>query len=78
METETVTKIRETEIETIPVGWKLLPLSEAVDFNPKRELKKGNQTKFVAMTEIQPFTKKYKRFLIESILGAQNLGMETH
>ena len=28
----------------------------------KRELKKGKQAKFVAMTEIQPFTKKILTF----------------
>lgn len=69
MKTEIATKFKDVEAETIPEGWELLPLVEAVDFNPKRELKKGKQAKFVAMTDVQTFTKKIPTFSIRDFSG---------
>lgn len=68
MNTEITTKLN-TDSETIPKNWRLLPLIEAVDFNPKRELKKGQQTKFVAMTDVQPFTKKILTYSVRDFSG---------
>ena len=55
-------KFKETGIGPIPEEWNVLSLEEAVDFNPRRSIKKGQLVKFVAMTEIDPFTKKIKSF----------------
>jgi type I restriction enzyme S subunit len=68
MNTE-ITKKLNTDSETIPKNWRLLPLIEAVNFNPKRELKKGQQTKFVAMTDVQPFTKKILTYSVRDFSG---------
>ena len=63
------TKFKETELGAIPAEWEVLPFCEAVNFNPKRELKKGQQTKFVAMADIHPFTKKISGFSIKNFSG---------
>jgi type I restriction enzyme S subunit len=64
-----VIKFKETEIGTIPEEWVFLPLAEAVDFNPRRELKKGKQAKFVAMADVEIFTKKISTFSIKDFSG---------
>lgn len=50
-------KFKETEIGLIPETWNLLNFDEAVDFNPKRLIKKGQSTKFIEMANVQPFDK---------------------
>jgi len=48
---------KDTEIGPIPETWNLLDFDEAVDFNPKRTIKKGQNTKFVEMANVQSFNK---------------------
>lgn len=69
MSTEIATKFKKADIEATPKDWQLLPLVDAVDFNPKRDLKKGQQTKFVAMTDIRPFTKNILTYSIKDFSG---------
>jgi len=62
-------KLKETEIGKIPEDWKELKLSEAVEVNPKRELKKGVSTKKVSMDCLSPFNKKIQNFNISKFSG---------
>jgi len=58
MKTSNKTKFKETEIGFIPKEWKVVGFGEVVDFNPKRQIKKGEQVKFVGMADICTFQKK--------------------
>lgn len=69
MTTATQTQFKETEIGLIPEEWSVLPFEKAVSFNPKRNLVKGKLTRFVAMTDIEPFTKNIKTFSIRTFSG---------
>lgn len=53
--------------------WKEEIFSEAIGVNPKRELKKGIEAKFVSMAEINEFDKKFKNMQSEGFLAAPNL-----
>ncbi len=67
--TKPETKFKETEIETIPKGWSVLTLNQAVDLNPKRGIKKGDEVKFVAMTEVEVFNKKIPSYAKRKFIG---------
>ncbi len=49
---------QQTEIGEIPEGWEVSTISESVEINPKRELKKGILAKCVAMEDLQEYNKK--------------------
>src|SRR3989344_8121431 len=55
-------KFKQTEIGMIPEDWEELKLSEAIEINPKRELKKGVSAKKVPMDCLSPFNKKIQSF----------------
>lgn len=42
----------ESELGLIPEGWEVKPLSEIIDFNPPRTLKKGTKAPYVGMTDV--------------------------
>ena len=50
--------MKETEIGKIPEGWNLYVFSQAIDVNPRRELKKGAIAKKVSMQGLQEFRRK--------------------
>jgi len=50
--------LKETEIGKIPEGWNLYVFSQAIDVNPRRELKKGAIAKKVSMQGLQEFRRK--------------------
>lgn len=60
---------KQTEIGEIPDGWKEYIFSEAVEINPKRELKKGASAKFVSMAELKEFNKRIQGFIIRPFSG---------
>lgn len=62
-------KFKETNDQLATKGWNILSIAEAVDFNPKREIKKGSNVKFVAMTEVEVFNKKINSHTIRGFLG---------
>lgn len=66
---EQKSKFKQTEIGMIPEDWEKLKLSEAIDVNPKRELKKGVSAKKVSMDCLSPFNKKVKSFEISKFYG---------
>ncbi len=49
--------------------WKEEIFSEAIEVNPKRELKKGIEAKFVSMSEIKEFDKRIQRYTIKKFSG---------
>ena len=51
-------KFKETEIGEIPEDWNLYVFSQAIDVNPRRELKKGAIAKKVSMQGLQEFRRK--------------------
>jgi len=53
------TKFKQTEIG----DWEEAVFSEAIEVNPKRELKKGQTAKFVSMADIEPFKRKISNFI---------------
>ena len=53
----------------IPEDWEELKLSEAIEINPKRELKKGVSAKKVPMDCLSPFKKKIQSFEISKFSG---------
>lgn len=59
----------QTEIGEIILGWEECIFSEAVNVNPKRELKKGLTAKFVSMAELKEFNKKIKSFTVRTFSG---------
>ena len=62
-------KFKETEIELIPEEWNIFSFGEVADINPKRELKKGNNSKFVTMASIKTFTKKVSNYSYKEFSG---------
>jgi len=56
------TKFKETELGLIPEDWELSQLDEIIDFDPPRKIKKGDNIKFVAMTDVNTFNKKISNF----------------
>jgi type I restriction enzyme S subunit len=62
-------KFKETKIGMIPDDWEEVVFSEAIDVNPKRELKKGTIAKFVGMVDIEPFQRKITKFIIKEFKG---------
>lgn len=42
----------ETELGVVPRGWRMLPLAEAVEINPKRILKKGELATYLDMASV--------------------------
>ncbi|MEO5361484.1 MAG: restriction endonuclease subunit S [Nitrospirota bacterium] len=62
-------KFKEAQVGYVPDGWVEMPLGDAVDFNPKRKLEKGRLAKYVAMTDIEPFTKNIRIFKLRNFLG---------
>lgn len=66
MKTELNYKTKET-IETN--DWQELCFNDAVCFNPKRTIKKGQSTKFVAMNDLEPFNKKVSSFVNKNFNG---------
>ena len=62
-------KFKQAEIGEIPEDWEELKLSEAVEVNPKRELKKGVSAKKVPMDCLSPFNKKIKSFEVSKFSG---------
>ena len=53
----------------IPEDWEETTFSEAVEVNPKRELRKGSIAKSVAMEDIQPFTRKISNYISREFKG---------
>ena len=62
-------KFKETEIGMIPEDWEELKLFEAIEINPKRELKKGVSAKKVPMDCLSPFNKKIQSFEVSKFSG---------
>ena len=62
-------KFKETEIGIIPEDWQELKLLEAMEINPKRELKKGVSAKKVPMDCLSPFNKKIQSFEVSKFSG---------
>ena len=62
-------KLKQTEIGMIPEDWEELKLSEAIEINPKRELKKGVSAKKVPMDCLSPFNKKIQSFEVSKFSG---------
>lgn len=50
----------EGQVGLIPEGWDVLRLDEVLDFDPSRPIKKGDEVKFIAMTDIDTFDRKIK------------------
>jgi len=63
------TKFKETEIGMIPEDWEEIIFSEAVEINPKRELKKGSVAKSVGMEDIQPFARRISNYTLNEFKG---------
>ena len=53
----------------IPEDWEELKLLEAIEINPKRELKKGVSAKKVPMDCLSPFNKKIQSFEVSKFSG---------
>ena len=62
-------KFKETEIGMIPEDWEEFKLSETIEINPKRELKKGVSAKKIPMDCLSPFNKKINDFEISKFSG---------
>ena len=60
---------KQVELGEIPEGWEELSLSEAIEVNPKREIKKGIQAKFVSMADLKEFDKKIQGFITREFSG---------
>src|SRR3989338_8165652 len=63
------TELKVTEIGKITEDWEELKLSEAIEINPKRELKKGVSAKKVPMDCLSPFNKKIQSFEVSKFSG---------
>ncbi len=63
------TKFKQTEIGMIPEEWEVKPIGEAMGVNPKREVKKGIKTKYVAMQDLKEFNKKVLNFIYRDFKG---------
>jgi type I restriction enzyme S subunit len=53
----------------IPEDWEEVVLSEVIDINPKRELKKGTKAKFVSMADLVPMQRKIHNITIKEFKG---------
>lgn len=62
-------KTKQAELVEIPKGWERLLLSEIVEIDPKRELKKGIPAKFVSMADLKEFDKKIHGFIRREFKG---------
>ena len=62
-------KFEQTEIGMIPEDWEEISFSEAVEVNPKRELRKGSIAKCVSMANIQPLTKRIFNYTLREFKG---------
>lgn len=65
MENTNCIKNIESKKENFPKEWRFFPLANVIDFNPKRELEKGMQSKFISMADVRVFTKKISSFSIK-------------
>ena len=63
------TKFKETKTKPEAEGWQTILLSDAVDFSPKRELKKGKRSRFVTMANLETFTKNISFFETKDFSG---------
>lgn len=63
------TKVKQTEIRVIPENWELTKLSNAIDINPNRLLKKGVSAKKVSMDCLATFNKKIQSFEYSNFTG---------
>lgn len=62
-------EFKQAEIGMIPNGWERIKLSEAIEINPKRKLKKGSSAKKVSMDCLSAFNKKIQNFEISPFAG---------
>ena len=53
--------------------WEEVILSEQIEINPKRHLKKGESAKFVSMADLEPFKRKIENFTRRKFKGVQSL-----
>ncbi len=63
------TKFKQTEVGEIPEGWAKFPFPEVIEVDPKRELRKGSQAKFVSMADLKEFNKKIQGFITREFKG---------
>jgi len=63
------TTFKQTEIGLVPEEWVEVVLSDAIEINPQRKLKKGELAKFVSMADINPFQRKISNFTIKEFKG---------
>lgn len=61
--------LKETELPEIPEDWEEQLFSEGISVNPKRELRKGVEAKFVSMKDLKEFEKKIQGFSIRKYNG---------
>lgn len=61
--------LKESELSEIPEDWEVQLFSEGISVNPKRELKKGIEVKFVSMKDLKEFEKKIQGFSIRKYNG---------
>lgn len=66
---ESTKGFRKSKLAEIPEGWERLPLSEIIEIDPKRELRKGTPAKFVSMTNLKEFDKKIQGFMTRGFKG---------
>lgn len=62
-------KTKQIQNGEIPEDWELKPLNEAVEINPKRDLKKGTKSKYVSMHDLKEFNKKIQGFIWRDFSG---------
>jgi type I restriction enzyme S subunit len=62
-------KPKQTDIGTISEDWEEKIFSEAIDVNPKRELKKGIENKFVSMGDLKESDKRIHGYTIKKFSG---------
>lgn len=62
-------EFKEAKIGMLPEGWEEASLSEAININPKRELKKGDTAIKVSMDGLSSFNKKIQYFEISKFSG---------
>lgn len=60
---------KQTEIGMIPDEWEEVIFSEVIEVNPKRDLKKGQFTKFVSMADVIPFQRNISNFVYKEFKG---------
>jgi len=62
-------KYKETEIGLIPEDWEIFILSDIINVNPKRTVKRGDKVKFVSMPNLKEFNKKIQNFEYKTYSG---------